>query len=95
MQVLGLSKTYLQISMFLTNFNVFCAAGATFPRLPRIVLGRRRSLYNVTERHPDQLLSSNAQYTVILVSRSGPQMADFGQIVSVSQSPFLAHLLPQ
>ena len=35
----------------------YCAAGATFPRLPRIVLGRRCALYNVTERHPDQLLS--------------------------------------
>ena len=57
------------------------------------MLGRRRSLYVINVRHPDQLLSSNAQYTAILVSRSGPQMADFGQIVSVrSVSPLFWHI---
>ena len=36
----------------------YCAERATLPRLPRTVLGRRRSLYVINVRHPDQLLSA-------------------------------------
>ena len=76
------------------QLNIFLRRSRNFPETAKDRVGPGRSLYNVTERHPDQLLSSNAQYTAILVSRSGPQMVDFGQIVSVRASvrPLFWHI---
>ena len=61
----------------------YCAAGATF-RDCQVCWAGGAHYTTLLSAKSDHILSLDAQYTAILVSRSGPQMADFGQIVFVS-----------